>query len=196
MKIFFSLDLVFWHTHQAADHTKVPWSTQSLLLWVQKKPHPWRKLTFLERTQQGLFKNIWHAPPPPPLALSWRPKKFNCHQIMGVCWMATNLFRSPSHTPPPTDGDWNFSVTKEGMGGGGFFCQKWYYMHPSPLAFWQLILLRFHSTYPHCWMLTRRGGLLLLFWGKKMYLLLSYLGNWLKKCGWPPLWRPKHFNHH
>ncbi len=31
----------FLDIHQAIDRTKVPWSTQNPLLWIQKKPHLW-----------------------------------------------------------------------------------------------------------------------------------------------------------
>jgi hypothetical protein len=34
--------------------------------------------------------------------------------------MATKFFQSPSNTPPPSNGDWNFLVAQEGMGGMNF----------------------------------------------------------------------------
>ncbi len=37
--------------------------------------------------------------------LSQQSKKFSHHRIMGVCWMATKFFQSPSNTPPPSNGN-------------------------------------------------------------------------------------------
>ncbi len=64
------------------------------------------------------FRKIWHAP------LSWQPKIFNHHWTVLVFRMVTEFFQSPSNTPPPSNGDWNISIAKRGVGVCYYFGKK------------------------------------------------------------------------
>lgn len=57
-------------------------------------------------------------------SLSWWLKTFSHHWTMLMCRMAIEFFWSPSNTPPPSDGNWNFSVAHDDIGRFDFFFSK------------------------------------------------------------------------
>lgn len=93
--------------------------------------------------------------------------------------MATKKHWSPANTPPPLDGNWNFSVVKKGIGRGFFFfkiditCT----LPPSPLF---LATKKIQSPFDilHHQMVTKRGeGLCYHFGGKNSFPAFSPFDN-------------------
>jgi len=68
--------------------------------------------------------------------------------------MVTKFFRSPFDTPSTSDGNWNFSIAQEGM--GGFFFSKMI-LHVAPPL---LAIKKFQSpsNIPHHRMSIERDG--------------------------------------
>jgi hypothetical protein len=119
------------------------------------------------------------------LLILQQSKNFS-HQAYGdkKCLIANLVtienFKSPSDTPPPSNGNSNFLVVQESKGWDPFFSRM--ILHTPP-PFWGPKIFNRHSTYPNYWMIIKKLwslkglGHLLSFWGKKKSSLLSLLGN-------------------
>jgi hypothetical protein len=145
--------------------------------------------------------------------LCW-PKTFDHQPTMIEIFLVTflygnergdmsSVFGKPSTTHPhhrmATE---IFGLPRWAWGGGRMFFFSKMILHglPPPQTFWWPKYFSRHSTCPHHWMVTKRGGACVIILEKKIHAPLSFLGDWrisvtIWWCGCVEWW-PKNLHCH